>query len=251
MAKRSAEPVPSLEVPKPLPKSREALALLLQSTRDVLAFLSPYVQAQETRLQHLRKTLKSPPQTSKGLRGLLEEAGYLKEVTKANRNRFAQGGPPVDTLKPYLASADLAGIIKDRQSASKQMRELTPRHKSPPLPEAWKPCVAAFGALIDADRAFIGLISELQHRVIAALDEIEEKRADRADKTSDSKEGGRVRLPKDPDVLRLAKLINDGLEHERSKSDIAFQFTDGDKRRAQNLLRQLRRYSHLLCERQK
>ena len=249
MAKRRSKSNSSPNTAKPLPKSREALALLLQSTQDILAFLSPSVQAQETRLQRLRKTLKSPPRTSQGLRKLLEEAGYLKEVTKANRNRFAQGGPPLDTLKPYLASADLAGIIKDHQSASKQMRELTPRHESPPLPEAWKPCVAALGALVDADRAFIGLVSELQHRVIAALDEIQEKRADRADKTSDSREGGRVRLPKNPDVLRLAKLINDGLEHERSQSDIALQFTDGDKKRAQNLLRQLRRYSHLLCER--
>ena len=248
MAKRKAKSKSSPNTANPLPKSREALALLLQSTQDILAFLSPAVQAQETRLQHLRKTLKSPPRTPKGFRELREEAGYLKEVTKANRKRFAQGGPPLDTLKPYLASADLDAIIEKRQSATEQMHALTPRGESSPSLDARKPWVAAFGELVAADRSAIGLISELQCHLILALDQLEHVGADTsADKSAERKR----RVPRDLNILRLAILINENHGKGRSQNELALQFTGGNKKRAQSLLRNLRRYPHLVHKRKK
>ena len=106
---------------KPLPKSREALGLMLRSTEGMLAFLEPYVRAQETRLRHLEKTLRRPPQTPTELRDFLERAKFLKEVTKATRNRFAQGGPSWAALGPYLESSGLDALVERQQSAAGRM----------------------------------------------------------------------------------------------------------------------------------
>jgi hypothetical protein len=96
--------------------------------------------------------------------------------------------------------------------------------------------VEAVGGLIEHARRF-------ERRVVAALDATDRARADTdADKPGEK----RVRLPSDPDVFRLAKLINDCLDRETSRNSIALQFTGGDDKRAAALLRQLRRYPHLL-----
>ncbi len=233
---------------KPLPKSRETLGLMLRSTEGMLAFLEPYVGAQETRLRHLEKTLRRPPQTPTELRDFLERAEFLKEVTKATRSRFAQGGPSWTALRPYLESSGLDTVIERQRWAAGRMRALTPENQTRFDPEHWKQCVAAFVELVAAERAIIELISDLQNRIVAALDETERTRADTP---ADTKSKGRVRLPQNPQVLALVKMINDNLDHERSQNDIAIQFTEGDEKRARSLLRQARRYRDVFPKRQK
>src|SRR5262249_39216237 len=49
-----------------------------------------------------------------------------------------------------------------------------------------------------------------------------------------------------PDVLRLAKKIDKEKRNGSSQKQIALDFTDGDEQKADSLLRQLRRYPHLL-----
>jgi hypothetical protein len=68
----------------------------------------------------------------------------------------------------------------------------------------------------------------------------------RADNISDKSEKKRLRVPTNPDVARLARRIKDCRNKDRSKSDVALDFTEGDEKKATNLLRQLRRYPHLL-----
>jgi len=54
------------------------------------------------------------------------------------------------------------------------------------------------------------------------------------------------RVPENPEVLRLAKRIRGELSKGGTMIDIARDFTKGDEKKASNLLRQLRRYPHLL-----
>lgn len=128
------------------------------------------------------------------------------------------------------------------------MAALVPKNQTRFDPEHWKRCVAAFVELVAAERAIIELISDLQNRIVAALDETERTRADT---TADTKSKGRVRLPKKPAAVSLAKLINDNLDRELSQIDIARQFTKGNEKRAQSLMRAVRRYPHLRTERAK
>ncbi len=245
MPKRKAKSDPPSSTVKTLPRSKEALALLLRTTEQVLAFLEPYLDAQGTRLKALQKTLQRPPKSLKEFQQFLKQGDFLQAVAKASRNRFAQGGPPLTALMPYLESSGWEATSEKRQLAVEQMLTLTPQAKDGFAPKDWKPCLAAFSELVAADRAAIGRISELQHRIIAALDEAG------ADTTSDTKANSRVKLPESDDAFRLARMINNNIDHERSKSDIAHQFTGGDEKRARTLLRQLRRYPGLLRKRKK
>jgi len=54
------------------------------------------------------------------------------------------------------------------------------------------------------------------------------------------------RLPENPDILRLAKDIRRKCRVGASKKEIALEFAEGDGARAESLLRQLRRYPHLI-----
>lgn len=55
-----------------------------------------------------------------------------------------------------------------------------------------------------------------------------------------------ISLPASPDLMRLAKKIKEELPKGGKKIDIARDFTGGDEKRAESLLRQLRRYPKLL-----
>jgi hypothetical protein len=72
-----------------------------------------------------------------------------------------------------------------------------------------------------------------------------------ADNQADKKEKTLKRLPRDPDVLALAKVImknHDPDDPTKSKISIALEFTDGNELKAKRLIRQLQpdRYSWLL-----
>ncbi len=55
-----------------------------------------------------------------------------------------------------------------------------------------------------------------------------------------------IRLPQNPDVLKLARLIRQRAQEGSTQKEAALEFTGGDERKAESLLRQLRRYPHLL-----
>ena len=68
-------------------------------------------------------------------------------------------------------------------------------------------------------------------------------------RTADSKtDRTKKSLPKSYEVIRLANKLKTELPKGRKKKDIAMDFTDGDERKANTLLRQLRgdRHGHLL-----
>jgi len=69
-----------------------------------------------------------------------------------------------------------------------------------------------------------------------------ESEADRADSKTDNL----GKIPENPDVLKLAKEIRRRGSKNDCPTDIARAFTDFDEKSAQSLLRQLRRFPHLL-----
>jgi hypothetical protein len=61
-------------------------------------------------------------------------------------------------------------------------------------------------------------------------------------------DNGKIKLPENPEVYKLALKIKRELPKGGTKEDIALDFTNGDEKKAASLLRQLRpdRYGHLL-----
>jgi hypothetical protein len=146
-------------------------------------------------------------------------------------------------LKPYLKSSGLDALIEKQQSAAGGMTALVPKSQTRFDPKRWKRCVAAFVELVAAERAIIELISDLQSRIVAALDETERYSADI---NADKKRKSSRLVPENDDVKRLADRINRDLRYGGSKRSIAIEFTGGDEALADRLLRQLRRFRHLL-----
>ncbi|RIK74925.1 MAG: hypothetical protein DCC68_22145 [Planctomycetota bacterium] len=69
---------------------------------------------------------------------------------------------------------------------------------------------------------------------------------DGADSKTDNRKKIRQFVPENSDVLKLAKRIKRELPKGGTRNDIARDFTDGDEKKAQSLLRQIRRFPHLL-----
>ena len=67
-----------------------------------------------------------------------------------------------------------------------------------------------------------------------------------ADRKTDSGKQSATVVPENLEVAKLAKKIRQELPKGGTKTDIARDFCDGDERKAQSLLRQLRRYPRLL-----
>jgi hypothetical protein len=68
----------------------------------------------------------------------------------------------------------------------------------------------------------------------------------RADRKADEKSKKLPRLPRNPDVYRLAAKINEAEGSGRKKIDIAREFADRNEKKTQSLLRKLRAFPHLL-----
>jgi hypothetical protein len=177
--------------------------------------------------------------------GILTKTSFLRAITKAQENRFARGGPSGSAIIPFLDSDQFGAAVKRLREASAAMGALAA--PKPTSVEGWRPCVSAFGEMVAAQDAVNEHFRRLQNRVIAALDSTKQARADnKADKGK-----SRVRLPRNTDVIRLAKKINDEFDVETSEMSIALQFTGGDEKHADTLLRQLRRFPDLRRRRKK
>lgn len=225
---------PTTGSPRALPRNPEALLVLLRAVEKLLDFLEPAHHGQAIRLKELQETLKEPSQ-------IIGKERFLAAIAEANQNRFAQGGPSISAIVPYLDTAEVGQRLEKYRSACARL--------VPPVKaelgglQAWQPSVAALSDVVANGEALLVLFRDLQQRILVALDVPEQ-----ADE--DKKADRRTRLPKNPDVMRLAKCISDSADEEPSKLSIALQFTEGDEKQAQSLLRQLRRYPRLLGKRQ-
>lgn len=67
-----------------------------------------------------------------------------------------------------------------------------------------------------------------------------------ADSPADNSGNSSRKLPENPDVLRLAKLIRKNTDPHRTQKEIALEFSEHNDKKADNLLRQVRRHRKTL-----
>lgn len=222
--------------PKPLPRNAEVLSRLLRAIESDLGFLERENHTQKIRLEELQRGLTRPQH-------IADVRPLLKAVNEASLENLAKGSAQSDIIRPYLPQVEF-------DCAAKVFRAAVTRLGKMPIPsrekleiDRWRPIIEAFAKVVAAEEVVIGLFRKLQQDVVAAL---EEKESTGADKNPDKRQSGPVKLPRNKDVFRLAKKINDEIHAELSQRQIAIAFTNGDEGKADNLLRQLRRYPHLL-----
>lgn len=218
---------------KILPQNRKTLEVMLHAAEKNLDFLEAYHCRQMLRLKELNKTLKEPE-------NILQKSGFLREITEASHKHFAQGWPSASALILYVDAVALQNLFAKHAKFKTQIASFLTLN--PPQLHAWEPCIVAFRELVTAEGVVIDSFRALQQRIISALERSS------ADKSSDNRRLSRVKLPKNPNVLHLAIKINENIDQELSQHDIALQFTAGNKKRADNLLRQLRRFPTLLSK---
>lgn len=69
-----------------------------------------------------------------------------------------------------------------------------------------------------------------------------------ADSKTDSRKNSWEKIPENPRVVQLARLIAKDPDASRNQIDIALEFTHGDRKEAENLLRQVRRWRGRLAK---
>lgn len=219
---------------KRLPRGRGVLNLLLRNVEKVLDFLEPAHHRQRLRLREVQKGIKDPAH-------ILEQRPFLHQITAASSEQFARGGPPLTAVMDYIDAERFRATMARHQAAVQALAGVLNRK-----PHALDDCrrvADALSELVSADEALLQIFRDLQRDVIAECDK---SGPDSADEDEDREPNRPIRLPENPVVLRLAREINARLPEEKSKRSIAIQFTNGDVKQADNLLRQLRRYPHLL-----
>ena len=176
--------------------------------------------------------------------GFCNGGRFFKAVAEANENRFAQGGPSVRALIPYVDAAEMKRLL-DRHTAARA-KLVPPAGAEPGNVQAWRPAIVAPGDVVAAESGIIARRS----RPPAAGDRCARRNRRNPRGQCGRKRGQEVFIShsssENADVVRLAKEINNRRDAEVSQNDIALQFTEGDEKKAQNLLRQLRRYPHLI-----
>ena len=105
----------------------------------------------------------------------------------------------------------------------------------------------ALADLLEAQDKITALFRDLRTRLLAALDQAGPDRADdktdETDNETDIKKKKRKRRTKLPDNLKLhklARMINDPRNEERTKKDMALEVTGGNDLKAESLLRRWR-----------
>jgi hypothetical protein len=161
-------------------------------------------------------------------------AGNVEEVAKIMQAAQSTGGPYLRSLADCLA--DMGGMVG------------APTPTSPPAETSTQATPAAASALpgdqvVPPCRAE-GPAGVVNGRSVRTAEATPKNRS--ADNEADNSRKKRQLIPTNPDVLRLAKRIKDSRNKDRSMSDVALDFTEGNRKKADNLLRQLRRYPHLL-----
>ena len=101
--------------PRPLPNNKEALTVLLRAVEKLLAFLEPSHHGQTIWLTELKRTLVEP-------RNIVQRSSFLQGIAKAHEVRFAQGGPSISAIVPYVDAARYRQLREKEQAARTRMK---------------------------------------------------------------------------------------------------------------------------------
>jgi hypothetical protein len=214
-----------------LPRSREALALLLQRVAALLEYLNKAHHSQRERLKILQRAVANRY-------SVLDGRTFLNELSAESTKNAAAGGPELSALLDYVDWQQFRTALDRFKQAIAGLRGSIPKSWSPHAVQA---SAEADERLVDAQTELMETFRNLQQRILSAL----ERSADKSDKSADKSPAQPIRLPRNPDVIDLAKRLNDKAPAGRSQMEIAVEFTDGDEELAASLLRQVRRYPNL------
>ena len=108
----------------------------------------------------------------------------------------------------------------------------------------------ALAEVVSVQGGVLDVIKALRVRIITKLSESTGAPAKiEADKTPvkspENSAAKPIRLPRNDDIMRLAREIQKGERLGLPKIQVALEFTKGNRPRAESLLRGLRRYQHL------
>ncbi len=199
---------------------------------------------------------------SEAVERLSQARGYLERLAEAitrwdlspNRWGVIEGIAQAIGLSQPIFSVDERSIL----TAHEAVREIAKVVLSTGRPAA--PHGDPREALDDlADRLEGFSVSDLSARLEgefweasleAQIPATEELEIDEQDRTADNKTDNGKKfqsvVPENPEVLKLAKKIKAEFPKNGTRIDIAREFVGDDEKKAQGLLRQLRRFPHLL-----
>jgi hypothetical protein len=226
---------------KPLPSNKAVLETLLDQVNRGIDWLEPVIASQRFAAQHL-------DQATKDRYSILPQLELRRSLKERMRKHTALGGPNRDLLVEYIDQDAVNKIWRTREPAASQLTSIA---RGQITADQWRPAAAAILQTADADAAFVGLLRELRGRIIDKLESqaVLANAEIGADNGADSNQKNAAvrspRLPQNPKVLRLAIEIQKKSGSGISQHQVAIEFTNGDQRKADNLLRQLRRYPDL------
>lgn len=228
---------------KSLPSNKATLEILLAQVNRGIEWLEPLIASQRYKAQHLEKAVRDRY-------SILPDLGLERSVRERMRLHTVLGGPSNDLLAGFIDQEALNKIGQNRQAAAARLSSIA---RGQITDEHWAPAAAAILQVADADSAFVGLLKTLRDRIMIKL-ESSESAAPRATFTEDSGADTKqkkspicdLHLPENPEVLRLAAEIQKKSGAGISQRQVAIEFTEGDRRKADSLLRQLRRFPNLL-----
>jgi hypothetical protein len=218
-----------------LPRSREALGLLLQRAAAVLEFLHKSQLVHEECLKTLEGAITRPY-------SVLERRAFMADVAAASMRNFAAGGPEMSPLMPYMDRHHWQVVMGRFNQARKTVRSTLSLLSGGNWNQAKiRIYAAAMRALVTAHDDVAGIFRSLQNRIMSTLEEA----ADKTDRRTDKPDSDRPLSPQNGDVTELARRIRKAGRGETKKA-VALDFTEGNEKYAQSLLRELRRYPNLL-----
>lgn len=226
---------------KPLPENERLLELLLEQANRVIDYIEPIIRVQRYRADQLRIA-------SSDLRAIAPRLAVLQSLKNGLDKHTALDGPDYNFLKEYLESEPMERFLRLQKTAIHRLTALARAQSM--TQENFGQAGEALAQIADAQSGALELFKSLRRQIIGKLSDLARTKtsADKSpDKPGKKSAGQRVRLPRNDDVLRLAKELQRNERQGLPKTQVALEFTNGDRTKAETLLRELRRYPDLIA----
>lgn len=215
---------------KTLPTDPSLLTFLLERVQKVIDFFSADYATQTARVEYIRR---GSADSESAIRG----QPYMEAIKKVNIERHAKGEPSFDVLLPYVDPTAFANARQRLESSKDALRSAAKNPKDDfKFPGSAITALASLAkALFDFTKLFRALRAEIFERLEKAT----------ADSGADKKRKNMPKVPQNLEIVRLAQIIGRNKEPGETQLSIALRFTKGDRKKADSLLRQVRRHKLL------
>lgn len=227
---------------KPLPENEKLLELFLEQGNRVIDYLELILRAQRYRADHIRMA-------STDLRAVAPRLAMLHSLKNKLEEHTALDGPDCRELAEHLESEAMERFLQLQNAARHRLSAVT--RSQPMTQEHFGQAGEALAQVVDSQVGILDLFKSLRRQIIAKLSDLARSKTkigadNNPDKRGKKSAGRPLSLPRNVDVIRLAKEIQRSQQFGLSKAQTALDFTNGDKKRADTLLRGLRNHKYLL-----